>query len=323
MKAICVFSGGLDSMLAAQLIRGQGIEVLALFFETPFFSHHRAEQSARVLNLPFKVLDITQRHLKMVKAPKHGYGGNMNPCIDCHALMIRIAGEMLEPFGASFIFTGEVLGQRPMSQNRQSLAVVARDSGFAELLLRPLSARLLEPTAPEKKEWVRRDLLLDFQGRSRKPQMELARAFNITDFPEPAGGCRLTEKFFTRRLRDLFASRAEPEIREIEVLKLGRHFRIAPNAKLVVGRDEKENQRLESIYRESDLILTGPDDPGPTVLGFGEFTDEHMALAAAITASYSDVKDGDKICIRAVKGGKERILKCTSPGKEEFRRYMI
>ena len=179
MKALCVFSGGLDSMLAAELIRAQGVDVLALFFETPFFSSKKAKKSALHLDLPLKVIDMTGRHLEVVRSPKHGYGGNMNPCIDCHALMFRIAGEMLEGEGASFVVTGEVLGQRPMSQNKGSLDLVASESGLGGFLMRPLSAKHLPITDPEKRGWVNRNMLMDFQGRSRKPQMELANVLNI------------------------------------------------------------------------------------------------------------------------------------------------
>ena len=203
MKALCVFSGGLDSMLAAELIRGQGIEVLALFFETPFFESRKARKSAESLKLPIEVVDISERHLAMVKNPKHGYGSHMNPCIDCHALMFRVAGEMLAEKKAFFVVSGEVLGQRPMSQNKQALATVASESGLHGLLLRPLSAKCLPETIPEEKGWVKREDLMDFQGRTRKPQIDLAAKRNITDYPSPAGGCLLTEKVFSRRLKDL------------------------------------------------------------------------------------------------------------------------
>ena len=175
-------------MLAAELIRAQGIEVLALFFETPFFASPKARKSAQSIDLPIKVVDITDRHMQMLKNPKHGYGGHMNPCIDCHTLMIRIAGEMLEQEGASFIITGEVLGQRPMSQNLKALSMVAFESGFQKLLLRPLSAKRLPVTLPEEKGWVDREKLLGFSGRSRKPQMELARRLDMKDYPSTAGG---------------------------------------------------------------------------------------------------------------------------------------
>ncbi len=310
-------------MLAAELIRAQGIDVLALFFETPFFTSQKARKSAQSLDIPFKVLNITNRHLEVVKRPKHGYGSNMNPCIDCHALMFRIAGEILEEEGASFVLTGEVLGQRPMSQNKESLSLVAAESGINGLLLRPLSAKHLPPTIPEEKGWIKRSLLMDFQGRSRKPQMEMAEKLRIKEYPAPAGGCLLTEKAFSQRLKDLLDRQRTPELREIELLKLGRHFRIGSHKKLVVGRNARENEAIRALSNENDLILTSAEVPGPTVLALGDFSDESLELAADITAAYSDAIDGKAASVRVVGGGKERMIITSTPKKENFRRYII
>jgi tRNA-uridine 2-sulfurtransferase len=324
MKAICVFSGGLDSMLAAELIRAQGIDVLALFFETPFFRSGKAKKSARSMDLPFKVVDITHRHLEVVKQPKHGYGGNMNPCIDCHALMFRIAGEMLEEEGAGFVFTGEVLGQRPMSQNKRSLELVAAESGLNRLLLRPLSAKLLAPTIPEEKGWVQRERLLDFQGRTRKPQMGMAESWNITEYPSPAGGCLLTEKGFSRRLKDLLTSKVDVETGELELLKLGRHFRIAPHAKIVVGRNKRENEAIRSLAGKNDTILRSVSVPGPTVLVSGELSGEVFDIATAITLAYSDAGERDAVEVGIEEGVREnRVVAVKTRDKGEFRRYLI
>ena len=324
MKAICVFSGGLDSMLAAELIRAQGIDVLALFFETPFFKSGKAKKSARAMDLPFKVVDITRRHLEVVKEPKHGYGGNMNPCIDCHALMFRIAGEMLEEEGADFVFTGEVLGQRPMSQNKRSLELVAAESALNRFLLRPLSAKLLAPTIPEEKRWVQRDRLLDFQGRSRKPQMEMAQRFNIMEYPSPAGGCLLTEKGFSRRLKDLLTSKIDVETRELELLKLGRHFRIAPHTKIVVGRNKRENETIRSLASKNDTILRSVSVPGPTVLVSGELPENTLDIACAITVAYSDAGELDAGEVRIEEGLREnRVVSVRTRDKGEFKRYLI
>jgi tRNA U34 2-thiouridine synthase MnmA/TrmU len=323
MKALCVFSGGLDSMLAAELIRAQGINVLGLFFETPFFTSKKARESAQSMGLPFKVVDITKRHLDVVKSPKHGYGGNMNPCIDCHALMFKIAGEMLEKEGADFVLTGEVLGQRPMSQNKQSLSLIISESGLDGLLLRPLSAKRLPVTIPEKKGWVKRELLMGFQGRSRKPQMELAQALNIKGYPAPAGGCLLTEKVFSRRLKDLFSSQSDPDLKEIELLKVGRHFRISPHTKIVVGRNKSENEEIHALTGKKDLVLTSVSVPGPTVLFLGGFSDSALELAAAITVAYSDSEDNETIPVRVVGGSEDRMLMTEVHEKGEFMRYMI
>ena len=323
MKALSIFSGGLDSILASELVRNQGIDVLAIFFETPFFNSRKARESALSMKLPFKIVNITERHLEIVKRPKHGYGGNMNPCIDCHALMFRIAGEMLEAEGASFLLTGEVLGQRPMSQNRKSLDLIDAESGIGGLLLRPLSARHLAPTLPEEEGWVKRDLLMDFQGRSRKPQMELARRLNIEKYPSPGGGCLLTEKAFSKRLKDLFFHRTNTETREIELLKLGRHFRISGNTKLVVGRNRKENEAIRALSGERDLILSCISVPGPSVLAPGGISDTSLDLAAAITAAYSDAGDNREADIKVAGRGEDKVLRVGLRDKEEFRCYMI
>jgi len=324
MKAICVFSGGLDSMLAAEVVRAQGIDVLALFFETPFFGPAKARESARTINLALKVVNITRRHLEVVRHPKSGYGRAMNPCVDCHALMFRIAGEMLESEGASFVFTGEVLGQRPMSQTRGSLNRVANESGLHRLLLRPLSAKRLPPTLPEENGWIQRDRLFDFQGRSRKPQMEMARHLNISDYPLPGGGCLLTEKGFSRRLKDLLTDRPEVEVRELELLKSGRHFRIGPHTKLVVGRNKEENEIIQQLAGEQDIILKSVSVPGPTVLLSGELFENSLDMAAAITAAYSDTVGGDASDVRISRSGRElRVLSAPVRDKGEYKGYMI
>jgi len=310
-------------MVATELIRAQGIEVLGLFFETPFFSSPTALRSAQNINLPIKVIDIWDRHLEILKNPKHGFGENMNPCIDCHTLMIRKAGEMLEEERASFIITGEVLGQRPMSQNRKSLSIVASESGFEGLILRPLSAKRLPVTIPEEGGWVKRDELMGFSGRSRKPQMALAKKLHIEEYPSPAGGCLLTDKEFSRRLRDLLSSDAPFERRDIELLKLGRHFRIGSRTKLIVGRNRNENQTIRSLSKEKDLLLTTVSVPGPTVLVLGDITPEVEARAASMTVSYSDAGDDELTELRLTSKGKDRNQMAKGGDKKEFRHYMI
>jgi tRNA-specific 2-thiouridylase len=323
MKALCAFSGGLDSVLAAELIRAQGIEVLALFFETPFFSSPKAQKSAQTINLPIKVVDITDRHLEILKNPKHGYGGHMNPCIDCHTLMIRKAGEMLEEEAASFIITGEVLGQRPMSQNIKALSMVASQSGFSGLVLRPLSAKRLPITIPEERGWVEREKLMGFSGRSRKPQMELAKRLNIKEYPPPAGGCLLTDEVFSRRLKDLLFAGPSFELREIELLKLGRHFRIGPNTKLVVGRNRKENEAIHALWKETDLLLRTVSVPGPTVLALGDLSPALEELAASLTVSYSDAGDDQLAEVSLMGKGINGVRMAKGRDKNDLRCYMI
>ena len=310
-------------MLAAEIIRDQDVDVLALFFETPFFDSSRARQSAGHMALPLRIVDITQRHLEVVKKPVHGYGGNMNPCIDCHALMIRIAGELMPQEQADFLITGEVLGQRPLSQNRKALAMVAEESGVADLLIRPLSAKHLSPTRPERRGWVKRERLEGFQGRTRKPQMELAEKLNITEYPSPAGGCLLTEKVFSRRLKDLLSADSHPGLPGIELLKLGRHFRINSRAKLVVGRNKRENERILKCTSAGDVVLSTALVPGPVVLVSGSPEDADIEKAAAVTAAYSDASDGEETQIKVAGPGGERILPTKALPKEEFAGFMI
>lgn len=310
-------------MLAARMIRAQGIDVLALFFETPFFTRERAEKSARQLNLPLNVVDITARHLDIVRHPSFGYGENMNPCIDCHTLMVRIAGEMLESEHAAFVITGEVLGQRPMSQNRKSLDLVAEESDLNDLLLRPLSAKCLTPTLPETEGWVNREQLMGINGRSRKPQMEMARQLHIDDYPSPAGGCMLTEKGFSRRLRDLLSSKKDIERSDLELLKLGRHFRVTPETKVVVGRNRQENMKINRLSRYEDTLLNAISVPGPTVLVSGELSEEALNLGAAITTAYSDTPDHGINGVRMVNPTETRVLTTEIRDKSDFRCYMI
>jgi tRNA-specific 2-thiouridylase len=280
VKAISLFSGGLDSILAVELIREQGIDIEGITFETPFFNASKARISAKKIGLSLGIVDITDPHLAMIKAPRYGYGKNMNPCIDCHTLMLRMAGKVMEESGADLVFTGEVLGQRPMSQTRQSLHVVAKNSGYADFIVRPLSARLLPETRPEQEGKVNRSKLLSIQGRGRKIQLQLSRHYGIENYPPPAGGCLLTDPNFSRRLKDLFDHCPDHSIRDIELLKLGRHFRIHADVKLIVGRNETDNAAIQALIQDRDMILHMADSRGPTVL-VPNGCDETMLMTAA------------------------------------------
>jgi len=323
MKALSLFSGGLDSILAVMLMEEQGADVLGFFFETPFFSSQKAIQSARYIGLALKVVDITDRFLEIMLNPRHGYGKGLNPCIDCHTLMLKITGEMLKREGADFIISGEVLGQRPMSQNLRSLSIISRDSGFKDLILRPLSAKRLPETLPEKEGWVIRERLLGLSGRSRHPQMELAKKFGIKEYPAPAGGCLLTEEVFSRRLKDLISVNPEFSRQDIELLKWGRHFRISEKTKIVVGRNQKENEMISSLRREGDTILIVEAFPGPTVLVKGDLSSEETELAASITVSYSDAVVDQSVAVRLIRDLKQRTLFSRGKEKGNFHRFMI
>jgi len=289
ITAVALFSGGLDSILAVKLIQEQGIEVKGVNFKTPFFGLDKTFLAAKSLDMDLEIIDITQELLEILKKPKYGFGKNMNPCIDCHALMFKKAGEYMTKIGASFILSGEVLGERPMSQNRDSLSIIERESGFEGRILRPLSALLLAETIPEKEGLVDRNKLLDISGRSRKRQIELAAKMGIKDYPSPAGGCKLTEPVFSKRLRDLF-TQGVFSLEEIELLKLGRHFRLSKDIKLVVGRNKEENEQLQNIFQDGDFLFKAKNLKGPVSLlkGGSKANNKLIDKSCQITARYCD-----------------------------------
>ncbi|MFA5115058.1 MAG: tRNA 4-thiouridine(8) synthase ThiI [Candidatus Omnitrophota bacterium] len=299
MKAIALISGGLDSLVAAAMVKDQGVAVAPLYFKTPFCKRDKnpklgAEEALRRrlegVGLELETADISGAFLDMLRAPRYGFGSNMNPCIDCKILMLARAREFMPKMGASFVFTGEVLGQRPMSQNRRTMELIEESCGLKGLLLRPLSARLLEETIPEKEGWLRRDKLLGISGRGRRPQMELARSFGIKDYPNAAGGCLLTDSGFSGRLKELINHRGL-NARAVEALKVGRHFRLSPRAKLIVGRNEEENNALVALAGEGDYLFMPADEmAGPNSVGLGEFGPGLIELSCAITCRYCDLQ---------------------------------
>jgi tRNA-specific 2-thiouridylase len=324
IRAISLFSGGLDSIVSVQLIREQGIEVLGLTFRTPFFEADKPRSAGRMIDLPLEVQDITGVHLAVVRAPRYGYGKNMNPCIDCHTLMLRIAGEKMKEKGYDFIFTGEVLGQRPMSQSRQMLHVVAKNSGWADFILRPLSARLLPETLPEKEGKVDRARLLDISGRGRKRQMEMAERYGIKEYSNPAGGCLLTDPMFSRRLKDLFVHHPDFTPRDLELLKVGRHIRLDGPYKVIVGRNRGDNQALEPLIGDCDAVFQMRDFPGPLCVLPGSGPEEVRREAAAICAAYGDTpKDEEKVTVKCRQGGTTGFLLVKPVNRAELQERMI
>jgi tRNA U34 2-thiouridine synthase MnmA/TrmU len=297
-KAIALLSGGLDSTLAVKLILDQGIEVEALNYVTPFCTCNRrgkceARHVAETFGMPCKTIALTEDFFQVIREPKYGYGSGMNPCLDCRILMFSWARKRMEETGAAFVFTGEVLGQRPMSQHRQAMRLIERESGLEGRLLRPLSARLLEPTIPEKEGLVDRERLLAIQGRSRKQQMTQAKKHGIVDYPCPAGGCLLTDPGFARRMRDLVRFHPDFDRNDVNLLKVGRHFRLSPAAKAVVGRNEEENRRLLILARQGDFLFKVNGCGSPVTLLRGETDGGKVQLAAAITARYSDAQEDE------------------------------
>jgi tRNA U34 2-thiouridine synthase MnmA/TrmU len=323
MRALSLFSGGLDSILAVKLIEEQGIDVIGIFFESSFFTAEKAAHSAYSIELPLQVIDITDRFLPIVLSPRHGYGKGLNPCIDCHKLMFEIAGEMLKEMGADFIISGEVVGQRPMSQNLKSLSLISHDSGLKDLILRPLSAKRLPETLPEKECWVMREKLLGLSGRSRKPQIELANKFGIKEYPAPAGGCLLTDVIFSRRLRDLIVHDPNFSKRDIELLKVGRHFRINKGGKIIVGRDQRENEMITALVVKGDTVFSVDSFPGPTVLVTGVLSNEEIQLAASITVSYSDAGIDQAVSVKVKRNSKRWTVLERGKEKSNFHQLMI
>ena len=311
-RAMGLISGGLDSILAARIVLEQGIEVIGVAFTTPFFGSQGAEKAAQALSIPLRIVDITETHLKMVRSPRHGYGSNMNPCIDCHGLMLSEAGGLMAREGGDFLFTGEVLGQRPMSQNKGALRTVERESGYEGRVLRPLSAKHLPETVPEQEGLVDRQRLLAISGRSRKQQLELARHYHITEYLTPAGGCLLTDPIFSRRLRDLFDHHEQVQVRDIELLKIGRHLRLSPAVKMIVGRNERDNERIAQVLVPGDDLLEVAEYPGPLCLIPHGGSLEEIQQAAAICVRYSDAPKAEEIAVLWSRGGDERRVNVRS-----------
>mgnify|MGYP001275308707 CR=1 FL=1 len=296
MKAISLFSGGLDSQLAVKLMQNQGIEVTAITFDSPFFgANERTKKAARHLGIEWLVQPVGDEYFeKVLKNPVYGYGKNLNPCIDCHAFMFRKAGDLMQDLGASFIITGEVLGQRPMSQNRSALNAVDKLSGYKGYIVRPLCGQLLDATIPEKEGWIDRQMLLDISGRSRTRQMQLAEKYGIQEYPSPAGGCLLTEQNYVRRLKHLMSLIENPRPEHLGILRVGRHFYLQEGLLLAVGRNHAENERLESLATSSDLLLKVTDRPGPVGLLRAILPvdiESYLNYAGSIVARYSDAKN--------------------------------
>ncbi len=227
--------------------------------------------------------------MEIVKKPKFGYGKNMNPCIDCRILMLKAAKDFMEKTEADFIISGEVLGQRPMSQRKNILYLIDKEAGVTDYVLRPLSAKLLKITIPEIKGIINREMLFDFRGRSRKPQMTLAKDFGLTDYPAPAGGCLLTEPHYAHRLKDLLTYQPDPDLDDLSLLRIGRHFRFSPSCKIIVGRNKIENEKIWSLSAKGCLLKV-EGYGSPTTLIVGEITDETLKVAASLCARYSDAK---------------------------------
>lgn len=276
VKALVLLSGGLDSMLAARILMEQDIEVTGASFKSNFFGTAKAKKVAKQLGIELMEIDFSFEHFIMVKKPKHGYGKNMNPCIDCHAMMLEKAREIMEREGFDFVATGEVLGERPMSQNAKALKIVEKESGLIGRLIRPLSAKLLDESDLEKAGLVNREKLLDISGRSRKPQLALVKKYGIKEYASPGGGCLLTDPVFSKKLRKMFEYWPEGDGRDAKILKYGRTFWLkdkeGKNILLVMGREKEDNEQLEKLVKPGDVLIKFIEVAGPTSLirGLGE-----------------------------------------------------
>jgi tRNA-uridine 2-sulfurtransferase len=298
-KAVALLSGGLDSTLAVKLMIDQGIDMTAVHFTSVFCNctpkkagcKMQARKVAEEFKVPIRVIHKGMDYIKMVERPPHGHGSGMNPCVDCRIYMLRKVKEMMPELGASFVITGEVLGQRPMSQQRHTIRLIERESGLTGLILRPLSALHFESTRPEREGIVDREKLLAMSGRTRKPQFALAEKIGVKDYPCPAGGCLLTDKVIAARLRDLFAHQPDYTHTDLVLLTMGRHLRLRPDLKVILGRIQEENEQIRHLAKPGQVLFTPENFRGPTALAIGRIDVDGRRTISEIMAAYSQDND--------------------------------
>ena len=334
-KAVILLSGGLDSTLAARIVRDHGVELHAIHFTSPFCTcSHKASgngggcrsaaQAVAVeMGIPIRTVPKGEEYLEIVKSPRHGRGSAMNPCIDCRIFTLRKAKAFMEEIGASFLVTGEVVGQRPMSQRDDALRGIERHSGCSGIILRPLSAQHLPPTLPEREGWVDREKLLAITGRSRKEQMRLAEEFGIGDYPCPAGGCMLTDRTFSVKVRDLLLHSPSFGMHDVHLLKAGRHFRVGA-IKAIVAKSEEENRRLEALCRGKDTVYVSHSHPGPSVTLQGGSPEERLDLLSRILTRYGKTGTTGSFEVREISpDGERRVAVPENHDFEEVQRGLL
>ncbi|MDR2719762.1 MAG: hypothetical protein LBC03_03025 [Nitrososphaerota archaeon] len=320
VKAVSLFSGGLDSILATQLVLNQGIEVIAFNVKTPFSIPKKdgtseAESSIKQLNVPLKIVTADKEYIRMLRKPKHGYGKNINPCVDCKIFILKQAIKYAKEINADFLFTGEVLGERPMSQQGPALRIIEKEAGLKGKLLRPLSAKLLPETIAERNGLVDRGKLMAISGRSRKPQFQLAKEFGIAIYPSPAGGCLLTCEEYAKKLGDLFEHKRNVSGADVTLLRFGRHFRFGRN-KIIVGRNELENKALRSFKGKNEYYFELPDIVGPITILQGAISKKAIHMASQLTAFYSDAKI-EKVKVNYGKDTLDKSIVVMIPNRDE------
>jgi tRNA U34 2-thiouridine synthase MnmA/TrmU len=324
-KAVALYSGGLDSTLAILIMMRQGVKVTGI----TFLNHFGCDISDRssCSSNPFsasekfgfevKLSHLSEKFLEIVKNPKYGHGKNMNPCIDCRILMLKEARKFMDIIKADFLITGEVLGQRPMSQRKNLFPMIDKEANVRGYVVRPLSAKVLDPTIPEQKGLINREALYGFTGRSRKPQMALAEEFGLTDYPSPAGGCLLTDPNYSHRLKELLSHKDSPDFRDINLLRVGRHFRFSPECKIIVGRNQHENETIRELSQNNDCNLKVEGYGSPLTLITGTVSDNAINIAASICARYSDAKNLEEVRV-AVFRKNEHFYLTIPPADEEI-----
>ena len=303
-KVVALLSGGLDSQLAIKMMQEQGFDVSAVAIKTPFcdFDCGRGcgfeiRERADDLNVNLKTVYLGDEYIEMLKHPKHGIGAGFNPCIDCRSMMFDAAKKHMEEIGAEFIISGEVLGQRPMSQHAPALRTIEKESDLVGKIVRPLSAALLPETDPEKNGLIKRENLGMIRGRTRRNQLDMAKKYGIENPPNAGGGCLLTEPQFGIKAKDLFSHTENPTINDIDLLKIGRHFRLDEQTKFIVGRNKDENEMIKAIALPGDILLEAKDFVGPVSILRGSNAKEHLKFASSITLRYSDAPNNEQAIV--------------------------
>jgi hypothetical protein len=322
-----MFSGGLDSTIAVHLMQQQGMDVLALHFVLPFYSgfglaHEGIKKRAEKLCVPLRIEEEGEEYLAMFKSRQYGFGKNVNPCLDCRIHRLEKAKRIMEETGASFIATGEVVGQRPMSQRRDCLDIIEKKSGLKGFILRPLCAKILRPTLVEERGWVRRDELLDLSGRGRKGQIAYAAKYGLS-YSAPAGGCLLTNARTAERYADLAANSPEFSLNDFKLLAWGRHFRFSPSLKFIVARDDGENEMLDKLVGPNDTVAIMKDMLGPLGILRGAYTEEEARLACSIFIKYTRARDNSVAAVELTKGENKSTYEVVPAPEEVCSKYRI